>query len=216
MSTLLRKDELETHVSNGTFRLAFVGMSNAGKTYRSRTLQEQLGFLWYHVDEEIRKALGFSSFDEMAPWLGYPSSPHYPERERIYLDLEDTYTKYAAMKTGGKNLVFDTTGSVIHLPQKTLDLLRENCLVVHLDTGDAELHSMIEKFFMTPKPVAWSGHFNLSPGESELDALKRCYPALLSNRLSLYRKLSHINIPAQSVRDTSAQVTLKTIQSYLP
>jgi predicted GTPase len=56
---LLKKEEFEQHLKNKTLRLSFVGMSNAGKSYRSRILSEQAGFLWYQVVAwiSIRRAL---------------------------------------------------------------------------------------------------------------------------------------------------------------
>ena len=211
----LTPKEMDTHIENGTFRLAFVGMSNAGKSYRSKKLRAQKDFLWYHVDGEIQKELGFKNMGDISKWIGYPSDPQYEENEAKYLELENEKTQCAAMQTNGKNLVFDTTGSVVHLKDKTLKILKENCLVVHLDCGDDSLEELIEKFFAHPKPVSWAGHFSQVAGESTEEALRRCYPSLLEYRLEHYRKLAHITFPAEEVRDTSAEETLGTIKSYL-
>lgn len=212
---LLKPDELDAHVAMGTFRLAFVGMSNAGKSYRSKVLHNERDFLWYHVDEEIQKALGFADMSEISTWMGYPTSEGYTEREQRYLELENLYTAHAAMQTHGKNLVFDTTGSVIHLQPETLQILSDNCLVVNLEVPEDSLQALIEKFFEEPKPVAWCGRFNQLPGEDTNTALRRCYPALLHARLSAYRAVSHITIPAPFVRDTTADETLRIIQEAL-
>ncbi len=214
-SEQLKPEELDSHVKNGTFRLSFVGMSNGGKSYRSRTLQNDLGFLWYQVDEEIQKELEFKDMADISTWLGLPNNKNYKEREAKYLELENRFTKESAMKTSGKNLVFDTTGSVIHLEEETLKILKDNCLVVHLDVGEDSLEKMIEKFFEKPKPVAWCGYFKIQSGESEKEALTGSYKKLLYDRLKNYRKLAHINIPAQDVRDKSGQETLEIIKDYL-
>lgn len=211
----LRPDEMEAHLANGTFRLAFVGMSNAGKSYRSRILQNEEGFLWYQVDKAIQKALRFDEMSEISDWLGMPTNPTYPEREAKYLALEDEYTKHAAMRTGGKNFVFDTTGSVAHLAPSTIDVLKANCLVVHLDVGEDSLEKMMQKFREEPKPVAWCGYFTITEGESEQEAFERCYPKLLHDRLAAYRTLAHINIPTLEIRDTSGKETLGVIKSHL-
>ena len=142
-SEQLKPEEFDAHIANGTFRLAFVGMSNAGKSYRSKALQDEENFLWYHVDDEIQKALNFKTMGEISEWLGYPVSATYSEREAEYLVRESKFTKKAAMDTNGKNLAFDTTGSVVHLEQKTLDVLKENCLIVHIDVGEDSLEHMI-------------------------------------------------------------------------
>ena len=214
-SQQLTPSEFDAHLAQGTLRLSFVGMSNAGKSYRSKVLARERDFLWYQVDEEIQKALGFATMAEISSWIGYPVSGGYKEREAKYLELENTSTLEASMKTGGKNFVFDTTGSVVHLEQETLNVLKENCLVVHLDIGEDSLHKMVEKFFIEPKPVAWGDYFFMQEGESEDLALRRCYPALLRARLKKYRTLAHLNIPAKSVRDTSAEETLEIIRSHL-
>ena len=206
---------MDAHIASGTFRLGFIGMSNAGKSYRSRKLSEEKGFLWYQVDEEIQKAFGFSDRGQISGWLGLPAAPEYPEREKKYLELENECTRHASMRTDGKNFVFDTTGSVPHLEPETLDILRQNCLLVHLDVGEGKLERMMEKFFEKPKPVAWCGHFFVRPNESQDEALRRCYPELLKTRLAKYRELAHLTIPAQDVFDTSADETLAVIRSYL-
>ncbi len=211
----LTPTELDTHVRNGTFRLAFVGMSNAGKSFRSRVLQEALDFVWFQVDEGIQHTLGFSTMEEISEWLGYPTDAGYDEREEKYLALENELTKQASMQTDGKNLVFDTTGSVVHLADSTLHTLHENCLVVHLDVGDDSLGEPVERFFEKPKPVAWSGFLNHAMGETTEEAVRRCYPELLAFRLEHYRKLAHVNVPVHEVRDTSAEETLDVIKKHL-
>lgn len=212
---LLKPEELDTHVQNGTFRLAFIGMSNAGKSYRSKVLQNELNFLWFHVDEEIQKELGFASMADISSWLGYPTVDGYAAREATYLELENKFTKQASMHVDGKNLVFDTTGSVVHLKEDTIATLRANTLVVHLDVGDDALAELVEKFFENPKPVAWCGHLEQNIGESSEEAIRRCYPELLSYRLAQYRKLAHVSISARDVYDTSALETLDVIKDNL-
>ena len=211
----LTKAEFDTHIANGTCRIAFVGMSNAGKSYRARVLHREKGFAWHNVDAEIQKALGFAHVDDLAPWLGYPSSPTYAAREQEYLHLEDRFTRAASEYIGDKNMVFDTTGSVVHLPQATLDTVRTNCLVVHLDVGEDSIHQLIEKYFTTPKPVCWGEYFTQRNGENENDALRRCYPALLKARLEKYRALAHVQIPARELFDVNADATLAAIRVRL-
>ena len=214
-SALLTKTEFDAHVASKTLRLSFVGMSNCGKSYRSKVLERECGFFWYQVDGDILNELGFKDEAEISAWLGYPTSPTYSERERRYIELENEFTGKAAMASPGKNLVFDTTGSVIHLDPATLAALRENTLVVHLDVGEESLDMLIAKFFEKPKPVAWSGYFSQAAGESEMEALRRSYPALLAERLERYRALAHVEIPARDMRDKSGVETLGLIRNKL-
>lgn len=214
-SERLKPEEFDTHVKNGTCRVSFIGMSNGGKSYRSKVLRNELGFLWYQVDEAIQKALGLATVEDISSWLDYPSSPQYNEREQTYLELENKFTKEASMQISGKNLVFDTTGSVAQLKQDTLDTLRENSLIVHLDVGENSIERLMEKFFEQPKPVAWGGHFGVHAGESEEAALRRSYPTLLHERLARYRTLAHVNVPTSEVFDRSGEETLSIIKSHL-
>lgn len=208
-------EEMDTHVKNGTFRLSFVGMSNAGKSYRSRVLQNEQDFLWYQVDKAIQEALGFKEMEEISSWLGMPTSETYTEREQEYLSLENEFTRHASMRTGGRNFVFDTTGSVAHLEPETIAILKENCLVVHLDVGEDSLGELMARFIREPKPVAWCGYFSMKEGEREQEAFERGYPRLLHDRLAQYRTLAHINIKAAELHDTSGKETLDIIKQHL-
>lgn len=212
---LLTKTEFDAHVANKTLRLSFVGMSNCGKSYRSKVLERECGFLWYQVDDDIAKTLGMKDVDEVGAWMGFPTRPGYLDREQKYIALENTFTSQAAMSSHGKNLVFDTTGSVIHLDPAVLATLHEHTLVVHLDVGEESLDALITKFFEKPKPVAWSGYFTQVPGETEEEAIRRSYPALLAERLKRYRALAHVEIPAHEMRGKSGSETLALIRNKL-
>lgn len=211
----LRPEEVDAHIQNGTFRLAFVGMSNAGKSYRSKVLERELDFFWYHVDGKIQKALGFEDMNEISDWLGYPNNPTYPKREAEYLALENKCTKVDDLNTEGKNLVFDTTGSVTHLNPDTLSWLHEHCLIVHLEVDESAIELLLERFVKEPKPVIWGGHFTPEQDEDDIATIRRCYPSLLRERLENYPKLAHLNIPAASFFDKTGVETIEIIKSYL-
>ncbi len=211
----LTQKEYSSHIENKTLRLAFIGMSNAGKSYRAKVLRDECEFMWYHVDGEIQKTLGFKTMEEISEWLGYPTSSTYLERERKYLDAEDKYTMINTLDTGGKNLVSDTTGSVIYLKADTHNWLEENCLMVNIQVDEKTISELIKNFFEKPKPVIWQGFFNQKENESEREALERCYPKLLSYRLEKYRTMAHVNIPAEKLYNTSGQETLDVIKPYL-
>lgn len=212
----LTQAEFGAHVAAGTLRIALVGMSNVGKSYRSKVLRDECGFVWYDVDGAVMESLGFDTIEAISKWLGYPSSAGYGEREREYLASEDTHTKVDFLDTGGKNLVFDTTGSVIYLSEPTLAWLKDNCLIVNLVVEEGKVDAMIQKFFDHPKPVIWNNFFGPLEGETEDQTLRRCYPTLLADRLIKYRALAHINIPAEKLRDKSGQETIDIIKSQLP
>lgn len=215
MENAFSREEFDARRADGTLRIAFVGMSNGGKSYRSRVLRDQEGFAWYSVDAEIQKELGFRDMSRISSWLGYPVGAAYAKRERRYLELEDRFTKAGAARTSAINTVLDTTGSVVHLPEGTLSALRARCLVVHLDVGDDSLAQMLEKFAAHPKPVAWCGFFSARPGGSRDDALRHSYPVLLAQRLARYRALARLSIPAETLRDAGGKETLDRIRAGL-
>ncbi|MBY0294130.1 hypothetical protein K2Q08_02245 [Patescibacteria group bacterium] len=207
--------EFEAHLAKGTFRLAFVGMSNVGKSYRSRILRDECNFFWYHVDGEIHKTLVFDSMDGISKWLGYPNTEGYVDRAAQYLAAEDKHTKVDFLDTEGKNLVFDTTGSVIYLPKSTHAWLRENCLIINIDAGEGTIAQMMEQFLIEPKPLIWQEFFSPVEGESERETIERCYPKLLEGRLKKYRALAHVTIPVALLHNKSGAETLELIKEHL-
>ena len=210
----LTQAEYDAHIADNTLRIAFVGMSNVGKSYRSKVLRDESGFDWYQVDKEIMKSLNFAGMDEVAEWLGLPHTDTYQERQRIYLDAEAKHTKVDFLDTD-RNLVFDTTGSVVYLQVPTIAWLRENCLIVNLEAEERSVDAMICKFFEQPKPIIWNGLFKQRRGETEKDTVERCYPILLRDRLEKYRAMAHVNVSADDLYDKSGGETIAIIRSHL-
>lgn len=211
----LTQAEYDAHIADNTLRIAFVGMSNVGKSYRSKVLRDESEFDWYQVDKEIIKSLNFTGMEEISEWLGLPHIDTYQERERIYLDAEAQHTKVDFLDTD-RNLVFDTTGSVIYLEDATVTWLKENCLIVNLDAGEQAIAPMIEMFFKQPKPVVWNGMYVQTTGESQKETLERCFPVLLRDRLKKYRTMAHLNISVEDLYDKSGGETIAIIRSRLP
>lgn len=207
--------ELDTHVALGTFRLAFVGMSNAGKSYRSAVLQNELDFFWYEVDAHIQKVLQHENMSDISSWLGHPTMETYHRRAQAYIAAEETCTYLEGLDTHGKNLVFDTTGSVIYLSDQTKNWLLNECLVVNIDVGTEAIDEMTARYFAEPKPVIWGDTFTRREGEDDASALKRCYPEMLRQRLQAYRALAHLTIPYAKFHDKTGKETLEVIKSYL-
>ena len=214
MSQLL-PEEMDQYIAAGTFRLAFVGLSNAGKSYRSKVLVEQADFYWYEVDSSIQNELGLEDMSDISGWLGYPTTTTYKERAAKYLAAEEKCTHLASLDTKGKNLVFDTTGSVIHLTGETKDWLLDQCLVVNIDVGEDSITELCDKYFEEPKPVLWGDSFNQQEGETDEESLRRCYPEMLRDRLGKYRELAHVSISMVDLFDRSAEETLTTIKASL-
>jgi len=215
-TSLLTQKEFNTHVAQRTLRLSFVGMSNSGKTRRSRTLKQECDFRWYQVDADIQKDLGFTGQDDISKWLGFPTDSGYAEREKTYLELEARFTKQASMQSHGANLVFDTTGSVVHLPHNVLEVLEKNTLIVHLDVGNDSLRTLLKRFFENPKPLVWDTFFIHDKTKSRDELIRESYPRLLEERLKRYRELAHVNVEASLLWDLDAQTILSRIREQLP
>lgn len=212
---LLQPLEFDAHVRNGTLRLALVGMSNAGKSYRSRMLRDELNFFWYEVDVHIQKILELDGMPRVNEWLGQPTSPGYKKRQAKYLEAEEQSTHLHELDTGGQNLVFDTTGSVIYLSEVVKTWLRHECLIVNIDVGEETIPAMKRKYFEEPKPVIWGSYFSQQSGETEEQALRRSYPQMLRARLQAYRQLAHLTIPFAELYGASGEQTLSVIKNHL-
>ncbi len=183
----------------GNLRLCFIGMSNIGKSYCSELLRAGFEFDYYEVDEEIQKVLGASGMTDASSWMGYPYEKKYTENEKVYLDLEVKKTSLDLTGVNG-NLVMDTTGSVINLPAATHKWLQDNFLVVSFDVSHTMIDDMMGEFFRSPKTVVWGETFNQKKEEQGMDALRRCYPALLEDRIVRYRELADVTIPGEFSR----------------
>src|SRR3989442_15908630 len=75
-------------------RLAFIGMSGAGKTFWTKKLA-QTGRPAIGCDDRIEDRLrthlageGYSGIGGVAAWMGWPSSAAYAQREARYLAAE--------------------------------------------------------------------------------------------------------------------------------
>jgi shikimate kinase len=202
-------------LNSGTLKTAFVGMSNTGKTYTARAFEEDCGFVNHCVDNKIVEALGVEDVEGLAKWLGYPGDSGFPEREEEYLRLENVFT-LEIPDHDGKNLVLDTTGSHIYLPQATQQWVRDNFLVVELEVTKEKKDRMLESFFQHPKPVVWNGLFSIESGESKLEALRRCYSVLLEEREKRYRNIADVSIPYQDVKNLSGDKRLDVLRKALP
>lgn len=200
---------------SGNLKLAFIGMSNAGKSTRAKMLRNKGGFVWHNVDELIQNELALGSMDAMATWLGYPGSPEYEKNSEIYLQLENKYTREVALDTREGSAIIDTTGSVVHLMDTTLKILRDNACVVHLAVSPKSVHELADRYFALPKPVIWGEYFSQEPQETVEQALRRSYPTLLQARLRKYERLAHVTLHAERIYSLDVEGLLLEIEKRL-
>lgn len=174
-----------------------------GKSYRSAQLAE-LGFKTACCDDliaaEIAELLPSRDVGGLAAWMGQPYAPGFAEREAEYLSLEERVTSQVLVTVDG-NMLIDTTGSVIYLPPSMLGQLTARTFVVYLESSPEARQAMFEIFLQDPKPVVWKDSFRQKEGETERDALIRCYPELLTYRADQYRVLADVILPYSVARD---------------
>jgi hypothetical protein len=190
-------------------RLALVGMSGSGKTFWSRKLAAA-GWTAVSCDDLIEKRLaprlaagGYSGINGVAAWMGWPDSPTYAQRESDYLAEEIAVLDQVLTDLGRdpkRELILDTTGSVIHAGNNILMRLRRQMIVVYLAASAQEQQLLIQRYLADPKPVLWRGAFQPKPSEAPRDTVARCYPALIAARRQSYEALAHCTIPVADLQ----------------
>ncbi|MDO8565509.1 MAG: hypothetical protein Q7R67_02740 [bacterium] len=190
--------------------VAFIGMSNTGKSRFATPKLEALGFTKVCVDDEIEKRLGpelvklgYSGIEEMAKWMGQPFEEQYSENSTTYLEHEiEVMWQVLGRLKRGERLVIDTTGSVIYTGSRILEGLREQATIVLLDAPQELQDELLVEYLTNPKPRIW-GDDTYRPwqGEEPMEALKRCFPDLLAMRYLRYHKLAHFTIDYRVVRN---------------
>lgn len=185
--------------------LSLIGMSNVGKTYFSKRLEQECGFIRFGCDERIAQELNarnnedlFQDTADLAAWMGYPYQEGYQEREACYLEIEACVLQkiFQELKgVGGDRLVvIDTTGSVIYLDAKLLQILNQVSNILYLVTEPEQFTQMENVFFLNPKPLVWGDRFQQREDLSREENLRLCYRALLLHRKEQYEKLAHCMI----------------------
>src|SRR5215813_12489983 len=102
-----------------------------------------------------------------------------------------------------RELILDTTGSVIYTGNNILFRLRRQMTVIYIAASADEQQLLIERYLQDPKPVLWRGAFQPRPGEIPPDTVARCYPALIAARRQSYQALAHLTVPTASLREIS-------------
>lgn len=192
--------------------LAFIGMSGIGKSHWAKQLAQRG---WLHLDcdamiaerlgELIDIADGEDAVHAVGRWMGMPWTPGYAKRETQYLQLERTVTADAldalAAQPAERDVVLDTTGSVIYTGGSLLDRLRSETRVVYFDAPGSVRQQMVGLYLREPKPVLWQGGYAPKPGEPQDAALARCYAALLAERSEAYQQLADTTLQYHQLRE---------------
>lgn len=192
-------------------KIALIGMSGSGKTFWSKQLTTR-GFVSYGCDEMIGEALthdfqqqGFIGTKMVAEWMGQPYDTRYATNSALYLNKEASVIRSILKKirqlSPNKNIVVDTTGSLIYLSPNIIHALRQHVKFVYLRSSASRIKQMIKLYFDDPKPVIWGNKYTKIASETELESIHRCYPLLLKYRSGLYRKLADWTINTDKLWD---------------
>lgn len=177
--------------------ISLIGMSGSGKSRWSKKLVEK-GFRRICCDDLIEQDLapemkrrGFKGIRDVARWMGHPYDRRFSRNQSMYLKSEMKVMKgiiNMLKKRPDENIVIDTTGSVIYVGSSIMKSLRRYSLVIYLETPMSILPEMLRLFREKPKPVIWNGMFYRRSGETDQEALIRCYSELLRKRIASYAR----------------------------
>ena len=195
----------EKKYADGSLRLAFVGMSNIGKSYTALRLATQFDFNLIEVDKIIWENLGHDSMEAFANWQGHPYSAGYQDRETHSIALE-TQATLKALKTKKRNPLIDTTGSVIYIDAPVLKILNQSFYVVYIEAMDDHIERLKDQYFKHPKPLIWAGHYKAVEGHSEKESVSKCYPTLLKARAKAYAQIADVTLPSTLILDPNVHI----------
>jgi shikimate kinase len=196
--------------SRAPLRIALIGMSGAGKSFWSKRLA-QASHAAICCDDRIEQRLrsrlevsGYAGINGVASWMGWPVSSTYAQREAEYLAeeiavLDEVLTELE--RDPSRELILDTTGSVIYTGNNLLLRLRRQMTIVYLAAAADEQQLLIERYLHDPKPVLWRGAFQPKKGETARQTVERCYPTLIAARRQSYEALAHCSVPVAELRD---------------
>ena len=194
----LTRAEWDHRYAQGRLRMAFIGMSNIGKSYSGMRLAAAYDFTLIEVDQLIWEALGEADMGAFAQWLGQPYSDGYAEREAESMALESEATA-KAMRRPVRNPLLDTTGSVIYSEKRVLERLCDYYYVVYIEAAEEHLERLKQLYFASPKPLAWQGHYARGDGLTERESLIASYPKLLASRHAAYARLADRTISSRDI-----------------
>lgn len=220
----LAKSQFEIELSSAKrkFNLIILGMSGAGKTHWSKLLSQRYNYPHIEFDELIgasaeladytRGIPGKDAAEKMANYFGMPWSEGFNAKEVAYLAIE----KKIMSKTLPRGSIFDLTGSCIYHPV-SLESIRSTGLVICLETSMEKQQEMLGTFIRHPKPVCWNSIFERNNGETNEQALSRCYPLLLAYRAKLYAQFADVLLPYEVHKNAqNAEGFVQEVRKRLP
>lgn len=209
----LSRADFDTAYAAGELRLAFVGMSNIGKSFTAGRLAKTHDFDLIEVDRIIWESLGQGSMADFAAWQGQPYTEDYGPRETQSIAMETEATRKALGLPQTGNALLDTTGSVIYTDADVLSTLTDHWLVVHIIAEEKDLERLKSDYFALPKPLIWHGHYAQQDDMTPEESILACYPKLLESRGQAYRDLADVGLPSSFVLDP--QTTMDDVMDII-
>ncbi len=201
----LTRAEFERRYAENCLQIAFVGMSNIGKSYTGMRLAEAFDFNLIEVDKIIWESLDQGSMADFAAWQGQPYSEGYADRESESIALESDATAKAIAFPKG-NAILDTTGSVIYTDKSVQKKLISYWYIVHISASVGAVEMLREQYFKHPKPLIWNNHYHCKSGQLPDEAILECYPKLLASRAKAYMALADTTIDSDVILDRSSKI----------
>ncbi len=189
--------------------ITLIGMSGSGKSYWARQLENTLGFTRYCCDDVIEDLLkpelsGQQGVYGVAAWMGMPYDKNFKERQERYLQLEtDVMKEVIGLLEANHfkgNTVIDTSGSVIYTGEGICEKLKSLSTMVYLGSTEKTVEKLLKQYIKKPKPVIWADMYQPKEGESNEEALGRCYKNLILSRLTEYERYAEITIPVENIK----------------
>ena len=199
-------------------QLSLIGMAGTGKSYWANKLAEH-GFKLFCCDDLISKKLApvlkrpDGTTMIMGEWMGFPFHSGSKKRESKYLNFEievlDEILDYLEDHDNNldKDVVLDTTGSVIYTGEGILKRLRQYTTVVHLSIPPEVREQLLRAYVSNPHPMLWKDVFRKGPDETNEGALERCYPQLFIARQRLYERNADVEIDYYTRREEGFEVS---------
>lgn len=205
--------------------ICFIGMSNIGKTFWSKKFKAE-GFKRVGCDDLIEekltldlKKLGYSGIADVSRWMGQPYDEEFSTNQQKYLTLEKEVMGDILRKIkyeNNKNIVLDTTGSIVHTGDNICNKIKENTLVVYIEATKDIKDKMFDNYIKKPKPVVFGEVFFQKKHETCYQSLERCYKELLEYRSGLYRKYADVIIPRNIIKEgLSCSDFISLVKHYL-
>ncbi|MBI2415170.1 MAG: hypothetical protein HYV33_00715 [Candidatus Kerfeldbacteria bacterium] len=204
----LSKSQFEKFLEENRLILSFIGMSNIGKTYWSKKLQD-LGFRHINCDDLIEKKLTpvlkeleYSGIEDVSRWMGQPYEEKFFANQHKYVSFEKEVMEeiFSEIKNiNNRNIIIDTTGSVVHTGKNITEKLKQYSMVIYIAGSEDMKEEMFKKYMEKPKPVVFGDVYNQEQSGTQLQALSRCYRKLLNLRSALYAQCADVVIPREAI-----------------